>query len=405
MKHSEIAKRLIQTGVLPAVMACVLLLVACDRGPAHGPSQTGPPAVSMITVHAEKVMLDTTLPGRTSAFRIAEIRPQVSGLILKRLFTEGTDVKEGQTLYQIDPAPFQAALDNARASLARAQANLPPTRLRVQRYREVLADKAVSQQDYDDAVAALRQAEAEIKFWRAQVKTASINLGYTSIIAPIPGRIGKSNVTEGAVVTAYQSSPLATIQQLDPIYLDVPQSTVDLLKLKQRLKEGRLHFHGTGQDRVKLILEDGTAYPLEGTLQFQDVTVDPSTGTVILRMIFPNPHDILLPGMFVRTVIKEGVNEHAMLIPQQAVSRTPRGEPFVLVVGSNGTAILKMITIDRAIGNRWLVTSGIAPGDRVIREGLQFVRPGMPVKVVSSDSSPPPGHKRPSQKPQKRGGA
>ena len=304
-------------------------------------------------------------------YRIAEIRPQVNGLIQKRLFTEGSDVKADQVLYQIDPAPFQAALDNAKAALGRAEANLPSIRSRAERYKELLADKAVSQQDYDDAAAALTQVEADIQYWKATVETARINLGYTRVTAPISGRIGKSNVTDGAIVTAYQPMALATIQQLDPIYVDVPQSTTDLLRLKSRLKDGRLKQNGTDQNKVKLILEDGTPYPLEGTLQFSDVTVDPTTGSVILRAVFPNPEGVLLPGMFVRAVIKEGVNEQAILIPQQGVSRDPKGNPFALIVDAESKAGLRMLTLDRAIGDKWLVSSGLAPGDRVIVEGLQ----------------------------------
>jgi len=340
------------------------------------------PEVSTVTVQTQKIMLTTELPGRTSAFRVAEIRPQVSGLIQKRLFTEGSDVKAGQVLYQIDPAPFQAVLDNAKAALGRAEANLPAIRSRAERYKELLADKAVSQQDYDDAAAALTQVEADIQYWKATVETARINLGYCRVVAPISGRIGRSSVTDGAIVTAYQPMALATIQQLDPIYADVPQSTTDLLRLKSRLKDGRLKQNGTDQNKVKLILEDGTAYPLEGTLQFSDVTVDPTTGSVILRVIFPNPEGVLLPGMFVRAVIKEGVNEQAILIPQQGVSRDRKGNPFALIVDADGKVEPRMLTLDRAIGDKWLVSVGIAPGERVIVEGMQRLRPGMVVKAV-----------------------
>jgi len=333
---------------------------------------------------------------------VAEIRPQVSGCILKRLFKEGSNVKAGQILYQIDPAPFQAALDNAKAALARAEANLPAIRLRVERYRKLLPSKAISQQDYDEAAAALKQAQAEIKYWKAQVKTAQINLGYTRVTAPISGRIGKSNVTEGAIVTAYQPTPLATIHQLDPIYVDVPQSTAELLRLRKRLKEGNLNQGGVDRARVKLILEDGTVYPHEGTLQFREVKVDPTTGSVILRMVFPNPERVLLPGMFVRAVIKEGVKEDAILVPQQAVMRTPKGAPYVLVVGPNDEVERRMLQLDRAIGDKWLVVSGISAGDRVIVEGLQFVRPGMRVKAAPFN--PEKGATGPQTLPQKRQG-
>jgi len=367
--------------VVLLVILAGLLLTACNRRQTAPPPQI--PEVAVVTVQPQKVVLTTKLPGRTSAFRVAEVRPQVSGLLLKRLFKEGSDVKAGQVLYQIDPAPFQAALDNAEAALAKAESNLPPIRLRVERYRELLPSKAVSQQDYDDAVAALKQAQAEIKYWKAQVRTARINLGYTKVTAPISGRIGRSNVTEGAIVTAYQPTPLAVIHQLDPIYVDVPQSTVELLHLKRRLREGNLYHGGVDQTKVKLILEDGTVYPYDGIFQFRDVSVDPTTGSVILRMIFPNPKRILLPKMFVRAVIKEGVKKDAILVPQQAVLRTPRGEPYVLVVGSEDKVERRMFKLDRAIGNKWLVASGLSAGDRVIVEGLQFIRPGMRVKVAA----------------------
>jgi membrane fusion protein (multidrug efflux system) len=343
------------------------------------------PEVSTVTVQTEKIMLTTELPGRTSAYRIAEIRPQVSGLILKRLFTEGSDVKAGEVLYQIDPAPFQAALNNAGAALGRAESTLPALRSRAERYRDSLADKAVSQQDYDDAAAALTQAEADVRYWKAMVETARINLGYCGVTAPISGRIGRSNVTEGAVVTAYQPMSLATIQQLDPIYVDVPKSTSELL----RLKHGSLNHDGTDHNKVKLMLEDGTAYPLEGTLQFSDVTVDPTTGSVLLRVVFTNPKGVLLPGMFVRAVIKEGVNEQAILIPQQGVSRDHKGNPIALIADAEGKVGLRMLTIDRAMGDKWLVSAGLAPGDRVIVEGMQRLRPGAVVKAVPFDEAKP----------------
>jgi membrane fusion protein (multidrug efflux system) len=360
-----------------------LMLGGCDRRKAQAPPPV--PEVSVITLKSQRVMLTTELPGRTSPYLIAEIRPQVSGIIQKRLFTEGAYVKADQMLYQIDPAPFQAALDNANASLERAEANLPAIRLRAERFKELLVDKAVSQQDYDDAAAALKQAEADVQYWRAMVETARINLGYTSIIAPISGRIGISNVTEGALVTAHQPTALATIQQLDPIYVNVPQSTTDLLRLQRRMEEGRLKYEEGNQNKVKLILEDGTEYPWEGALQFRDVSVDPSTGSVILRVIFPNPKGILLPGMFVRAVVKEGVNKQALLVLQQAVSRDPKGNPVVLIVDTDRKVQQRMITVDRTIGDKWLVSSGIAQGDRVIVEGMQKVRPGASVKVVPFD--------------------
>ena len=363
----------------------VLLLFGCDRRQQSPPPPV--PEVATVTVQPQQVVLTTELPGRTSAYLVAEIRPQVNGIIQKRLFTEGSDVKAGQVLYQIDPAPFQAALDSARAALAKSEANLLATRLRFERYKGLLAEKAVSQQDYDDREAALKQAEADIEYWKAAVETARINLGYTRVTAPISGRIGKSNVTDGALVTAYQPIALATIQQLDPIYVDVPQSTTELLRLRRRLEDNRLNQNGTNQKKVKLILEDGTAYPLEGTLQFRDVTVDPTTGSVVLRVVFPNPEGVLLPGMFVRAVVKEGINEQAILIPQQAVSRDPKGNPIALIVDGEGKIQQRMLTLDRAIGDKWLVSSGLASGDRVVVEGMQKVRPGASVKVIPFDAA------------------
>ncbi len=307
----------------------------------------------------------------------------MNGIIKKRLFTEGSDVKAGQVLYQIDPAPFQAALDSATAALAKSRANLAVTRLRFERYKGLLAGSAVSQQDYDDREAALKQAEADIEYCKAAVETARINLNYTRVTAPISGRIGKSNVTDGALVIAYQPLALATIQQLDPIYVDVTQSTTELLRLRRRLAQGHLNRRGIDRKRVNLVLGDGTSYSHEGTLQFRDVTVDPTTGSVILRIVTPNPERILLPGMFVRAVVEEGVAENAILVPQQGVSRTPKGEPFALVVNSAGAVEQRMLTLNRAIGDKWLVSSGLSIGDRVVVEGMLNVRPGSAVKAVS----------------------
>jgi membrane fusion protein (multidrug efflux system) len=361
-----------------AAFVGVLSLTACN----HQPPPPAPPAaeVATITVARQPVLLTTELPGRTSPYLIAEIRPQVSGLIQKRLFTEGSDVQAGQALYQIDPAPLQAAHDSARA-------NVTALRLRVERFKEALVDKAVSQQAYDDAEAALKQAEAALEM-------AGINLGYARIASPISGRIGRSTVTDGAIVTAYQPVALATIQQLDPIYVDVPQSTTELLRLQHRIEEGRISSNGADTKQVQLILGDGTKYPLEGTLQFRDVSVDPTTASVILRAVFPNPNGLLLPNMFVRAVVKEGVNEQAILIPQQAVSRDTKGNPVALIVGAESKVEMRPLTAERAIGDQWLVTSGLAPGDRVIVEGIQKVRPGVVVKEVPSS-----GGRKPAAQP------
>ncbi len=389
-----------------------------------GGTPPGTPEVAVVTVHPEQVVITTELPGRTSAFLIAEIRPQVNGIIQKRLFAEGSKVKADQVLYQIDPAPFQAALDNAKANLvvmqeaaeraraalevsvagvARQRATLELAQLNRKRYEEAVKTKAVSVSERDRAVteaavaeAALKAAEAQVESdkkaiaaaeagiqqAKAMIDTVRINLGYTRVTAPISGRIGKSSVTDGALVTAYQPVALATIQQLDPIYVDVPQSTAELLRLQRRLEDGLLNHDGTNQNKVKIILEDGTPYLPEGMLQFQDITVDPTTGSVILRVVCPNPEGILLPGMFVRAIIVEGVNEKALLVPQQGVSRNSKGDPLALIVDAEDKVQQRLLTLDRAIGDKWLVSSGLKPGDRVIVEGVQKVRPGASVKVV-----------------------
>jgi membrane fusion protein (multidrug efflux system) len=351
---------------------CFLLLaiVGCGQKSKDIPQR---PEVAVFTVHPQQQVITTELPGRTAAFLIAEIRPQVNGLIQKRLFTEGSEVKAGQVLYQIDPAPYQAAYDKAKA-------NLPALQLRAERYKEALVEKAVSQQEFDDADAAFKQSTAELE-------TARINLNYTKVVSPINGRIGTSAVTDGDIVTAYQSTALATVQQLDPLYVDIPQSTSELLRLRRSLEDGRLNPDKTNQNKVRLILEDGTEYPSNGTLQFQDVTVDPTTGSVILRVIFPNPQGFLLPGMFVRAVIIEGVNEQSILVPQQGVFRNPKGEAIALIVDAENKVQQRILTLDRAIADKWLVSSGLQAGDRVIVEGSLRVRPGSSVRVAAVSSS------------------
>ncbi|MHB9096836.1 MAG: efflux RND transporter periplasmic adaptor subunit [Syntrophales bacterium] len=420
MQIYDRARRIAAGGVL----AGILILGGCGQSTTGGPPQSGPPEVAVVTVQPKRLVITTELTGRTSANLVAEVRPQVGGIIQKRLFVEGADVKAGQVLYQIDPAPFQAAYDSVAANLAamrkaadRARAALRASLAGVtrqqattkfaltnrERFEELSKDGAVSASERDQAVteadvadatirvveaqvendrAAVASAEAAITQAEAALKTARINLGYTSITAPISGRIGRSSVTEGALVMAQQPVALATIQQLDPMYVDVPQSTTALLRLRRRREDGRLSNNGQLRDKVRLLFEDDTKYPLEGALQFRDVTVDPTTGSVILRVVFPNPNGVLLPGMFVRAVVEEGVNKQALLIPQQAVSRTPKGDPFVLIVDAQGKVLQRMLTLDRAIGDAWLVSSGLAPGERVIVEGLQKVKPGASVKVV-----------------------
>jgi len=380
------------------VFLCLLsvcyFLMGCDRKPVQPPPMV--PEVTVMPVSFQKITLTTELPGRTSAFRVAEIRPQVNGLLLKRLFTEGQDVKAGDLLYQIDPAPYQAALDNAKAALGRAEANLPAARLRVQRFAELLPDNAVSQQDYDDASASLGQVQADVAYFKASVAAAQINLGYTAVKAPITGRIGKSNITEGAIVTAYQPLALASIQQLDPIFVDVSQSTAELLRLKNRLADGRIKQNGSNLRKVQLILEDNSIGSTEGTFQFRDVTVDATTGSVMLRISFPNPDLSLLPGMFVRALVKEGVKEDAMLIPQQSVVRDPKGNPMAMVIDADSKVAPAMLTVDRAIEDKWLISSGLKPGDRIVVEGIQKARPGTTVRIAQSGSDSPSAGNNPN---------
>ena len=369
------------------ILIAGMILTSCEKkNTTVGKSPSTPPEVGVIIVQPQRVTLTTELAGRTSAHLIAEVRPQVGGIIQKRLFTEGSDVKAGEILYQIDPATYQAAYNSAKASLARAEANVINARLKAERYRELIKNNFVSQQDYDDVNAAFKLAEADIEAAKAALETARINLAYTRITAPISGRIGRSTVTDGALVTANQSAALATIQQLSPMYVDVTQSSAELLHLKQNLASGLLKNSTTGQARVKLILEDGSAYTLPGTLKFSDVTVDQSTGSITLRAIFPNPKQILLPGMFVRAILEEGVDEHAILVPQRGVTRSPDGNAMVLVVGGEEKVETRTIKVVRTVGDNWLVSEGLKAGDRVILEGLQKARPGTSVKAVEFGS-------------------
>lgn len=376
-------------GLVMTTLAICLSLTACKSEKAASRPRSNP-EVSTVTMKTEKIMETVELPGRTSAFRVAEIRPQVSGLIEQRLFKEGSDVVAGQVLYKIDPAPFQAAIDSAKAALERSVANLPSIRARAERYRVLLKGKALSRQDYDDAASALAQAKADIAYYKAAMETAQINLGYTEVKAPISGRIGRSNVTDGAIVTAYQATALATIQQLDPIYVDVPQSTTELLRLRCSLREGRLDPADGCKNQVELILADGSTYPLKGTLQFQDVSVDPTTGSVILRMVFPNPDGLLLPAMFVRAIVTEGANDQAILVPQEAVARNQKGNPYALIVTPENKIEQRMLTLDRAVGAKWLASKGLTAGDRVVIKGLQKVRPGMTVRIASDEKKAAP---------------
>lgn len=360
------------------LLAPPVLLLGCKSAP----QSPGPPEVGVVTLREQATVLTRELPGRTVAYGIAEIRPQVNGIVQKRLFEEGSDVRAGAVLYQLDPAPYRAAFDQAKAAFDVAEANLPAARARFERMRGLVAIHAVGQQDYDDASAALQAAEANAAAAKAATESARINLDYTPIKSPISGRTGRSNVTVGALVGAYQPVPLAVVQQMDPMYVDVTQSSAELLRLRRALGTGQIKGGGQGQGKVRLLLEDGTIYPLEGTLEFRDVTVEPSTGSVTLRMVFPNPDHALLPGMFVRAIVEEGVAEKALLVPQQGVSRDSKGLPTAMVVDSAGQAEFRNLEVDRAIGDRWLVTKGLASGEQLIVEGLQRVRPGAAVKAV-----------------------
>ncbi len=363
-------------------LAALVGLAGCK--PSTAPQTAAPPApqVGVMTVQPKPVAIRSELPGRTSPTLIAEVRPQVNGIVKSRNFQEGAEVKAGSLMYQIDAAPYQAAYESAQAALAKAEAALATARDKAKRYQELVAIKFLSQQDYDDAAAAARQSEADVAAAKAAVDTARINLGYTRIVAPISGRTGKSTVTPGALVTANQQAALVTIQKLDPIYVDVAQSSADLLRLKREMEKGTLKRAADNGASVGLVLEDGTRYPLEGTLQFADVTVDPGTGAVTLRALFPNPNRMLLPGMYVRAVLEEGVRDNAIVVPQQAVTRDPSGAAIAWVVGSDGKAEPRTLQVARTLGAEWLIDGGLKPGDRVIVEGLQRVRPGAVVQAV-----------------------
>ena len=357
--------------------------------------------VDVVTLHPQAVTLTTELPGRISAFRVADVRPQVNGIILKRMFVEGDAVKEGQQLYQIDPAPYQASLASAQATLAHARAAVVSNQLTADRYKRLAQAAAVSRQDLDNAVSTLRQSQADIASAQASIKTAAINLNYTKVKSPISGRSGRSSVTEGALLTADQTTALVTITQLNPIYVDVVQPSTTLLRLKRELASGQIKSAGQDQAAVTLTLEDGTAYDVPGKLQFSEVTVDQGTGSVTIRAIFPNDHGLLLPGMFVRETIEEGVRQNGLLVPQQGITRNSRGDATALVVGSDNKVATRIVTTDRAIGDKWLVTGGLNDGDRVIVEGVQKVHPGaeVTVKEVSSDTAHRPSGDQKSGSP------
>jgi membrane fusion protein (multidrug efflux system) len=356
-----------------------VLVTACGG---QSPGARPPPTVGVVTIEPQSVTLTTELPGRTSPYEVADVRPQVGGIIDARLFDEGSIVRAGQVLYQIEPAPFRAAYDQATAQLANAQANLATTLLKAQRYADLAKIHAVSTQDYNDAEAAFKEAQATVQQDRAAAEAARINLDFTRVTAPISGRIGISTVTKGALVTANQTTALDTIQQLDPIYVDVTQSVAQVMALRRQIAQGRLNANAPDSAEAHLTLDDGTTYPLAGRLRVTDVTVDPTTDAVTLRAVFPNPSEVLLPGMFVRATIVEGVNPAALLAPEQGVGRDQKGNPTALVVNEAGIVELRQLKVAQTVGNKWLVTAGLKAGDRVIVEGIQSAEPGARVRAV-----------------------
>ncbi|HKC42777.1 MAG TPA: efflux RND transporter periplasmic adaptor subunit [Burkholderiales bacterium] len=375
------------------IIAAALALVtlgACS-GQKQQPAAPQPPEVSVVTVRRQPVPVTVELPGRTNPYLVAQVRARVDGIVLKREFKEGSDVKTGQRLYQIDPAPYRAALDSALGTLANAQATIASTAAQAERYK-VLADRnAVAKQDYDNAVASRDQAVAQVASAKAAVETARINLGYTDALSPISGRIGISQVTEGAYVQAGAATLMATVQQIDPIYVDLTQSSAEGLRLRRDVASGRLKLNGPDQAKATLVLEDGTEYPEKGALQFTDITVDQTTGSVTLRAIFPNPHHLLLPGMFVRARIDEGVNDNAVLVPEVGVTHDPKGQATALVVGPDGKVATRAIQATRTLGDSWVIEGGLADGEQVIVSGVQKVQPGMAVRTVAWQAPAAPG--------------
>jgi membrane fusion protein, multidrug efflux system len=367
-----------------ASIVAVALFTGCGRKPAQAPA-AAPVEVGVVTIAPTSVTLTRELPGRTSAFRVAEVRARVNGIVLKRLFTEGSDVKQGQPLFLIDAAPYQSALETAKAQLARAEATHANAALQAQRFSELVAENAVSKQEHDNAMAALKASEADVAAGRAGVEAARINLGYTRVTAPVSGRIGRSEVSEGAYVQQAQATLLATVQQLDPIYVDLTQATTEVMRLRRDLAEGKLQSAGRGKAKVQLVLEEGITYAQPGELQFAGVSVDPSTGSIALRALFPNPRGELLPGMFVRARLDEGVNPQALLVPQRGVTRDQKGLPTALVVNAEKKVERRQLVTERVVGDAWLVTSGVKPGEQVIVDGLQKVRPGAAVVPVPVD--------------------
>lgn len=378
------------TGGAPVLaLAAALLLGGCGKAEQAAPGGAAP-VVTVMTVSQESLPVVTELPGRTAPYLVAELRPQVTGIVKARLFTEGSDVQAGDVLYEIDPATYEAAVDSARADLARAEANLVVASLKAGRFADLVKTQAVSQQLYDEAAAAEKQAEAEVQAARAALDQARIDLEYTRVKAPISGRIGRSTVTAGALVTANQADALATVQQLDPIYVDLTQSSVELLHMQRALASGHLQRNTDDTVPVTLLLEDGSEYAATGNLAFSEVTVDQGTGSVTLRAVFPNPDGVLLPGMYVRARLAQGMQDDAFRVPHAAVSRTPRGEAQVFVVNAQNTVEARLVETGRSAGKFWIVTGGLKAGERIIVEGLQRVRPGTVVQAEAAGAAPAP---------------
>jgi membrane fusion protein (multidrug efflux system) len=389
--NGRIATTVARLAIFAILSATTLGLSGCGKGDKNAKAPP-PPEVGVVTIQSEVVALTTELPGRTSPFAISDVRPQITGIIQARLFQEGATVKAGQPLYQIDPATYQASFDQAKAQLAYAQANVQTTRLKAQRYADLVKINGVAKQDSDDAAAAYGQAVALVAEDAASLESARINLGYTRITSPITGRIGTSSFTQGALVTTGQTSALTTVQTLDPIYVDIVESTSDLLQLRRALAKGALTDSGPASMAIKLTLDDGSAYAPQGELKLTDVTVDQTTGSVTLRAVFPNPDAILLPGMYVRAIVPQGSDPAAVLAPQRGVTHDPSGKATVMIVDSEGKAQSRAIETGRMVGNRWLVTKGLTAGDKVIVDGLQNVKPGQPVHIAT----PAPAEAKPA---------
>ena len=388
--------------IFSSLIAIIALTAACDGAKAP-PVERAAPEVTVLTVKPQSVAIKTVLPGRTAPTVIAEVRPQVTGIVKSRTFSEGAEVKAGSTLYRLDPATYQTAYDSARAAVAKAEASVQTARRNVERNKELVAIKFVSQQAYDDALATLQANEADVAAAKAAAEAARINLAYTTVVAPISGRIGRSTVTAGALVTANQEEPLATIQQMNPMYVDLTQSSSEVLRLRRAMASGELKRSRDDAARVTLQLEDGSTYAHEGTLQFSDVTVDSSTGAITLRALFPNPDGVLLPNMYVRAAIEEGVREGAIVVPQQAVTRDNKGQAIAMVVGADNMVETRPLKTARTLGSDWLIDSGLRPGERVIVEGTQRARPGSPVKAIEASgtnkSAPPAATATPAPAP------